>query len=211
MSYISANRFLSTEEMKKNAKFIFNYLRPRGWTINAIAGMLGNMQTESTINSGIWQNLDSGNTSLGYGLVQWTPATKYLDWCDDNGLEPSAMESALKRIEYELENGLQYYPTDNYPETFKQFKTSTKSAYYLGMAFLLNYERPADQNQTKRGTQAEEWYEYLLTLDDTGGSEGGSEGGNTGGSEGGSEGSDNPVRKHKLSLLLMYAATKGRS
>nr|DAQ05978.1 MAG TPA: Morphogenesis protein 1 wall, phi29, hydrolase, infection [Caudoviricetes sp.] len=30
-----------------------------------------------------------------------------------------------------------------------------------GMAFLANYERPLDPNQPSRGTQAQEWYEFL--------------------------------------------------
>lgn len=190
---ISANRFLTMDEMKINAEYIWSYLGTRGWTLNAVAGMLGNMQTESTINPGIWQNLDAGNYSLGYGLVQWTPATKYTDWCAANGLERSDIDSALKRIIYELENGLQFYPTDAYPITFSQFKTSTASAYELGMAFLLNYERPADQNQPARGTQAEYWYNYLKDIQP-----------GTGGSGAGF------VRKNRLSLLLLLAATKRR-
>jgi hypothetical protein len=63
---------------------------------------------------------------------------------------------------------LQYYPTDAYPETFSEFKTSTKSPSYLGMAFLLNYERPAEQNQPARGEQAEYWYTYLSGIDFSG-------------------------------------------
>lgn len=161
---ISANRYLTTAEMQTNAKYIYWYLLQRGWTLNAIAGMLGNMQTESTINPGIWQNLDAGNTSLGFGLVQWTPSTKYTDWCEENGLDPSAMDSALKRIEWELKNGEQYYPTSSYPETFAEFKVSTKSAEYLARAFLANYERPEDPNQPARATQAATWYKYLSGL-----------------------------------------------
>lgn len=158
---VSGNRYLTRSEMETNALYIWNYLGSRGWSRNAVAGMLGNMETESTINPGIWQGLDEGNTSGGFGLCQWTPATKYLDWCDKNWLTPDYMDSALKRIEYELANGLQYYPTDSYPETFAGFKVSTKDPYYLAMAFLANYERPADRNQPNRGTQAEAWYEFL--------------------------------------------------
>lgn len=194
MSYVSANRFLTQSEMEKNATYIYNYLAPKGWTKNAIAGMLGNMQTESSINPGIWQNLDAGNTSLGYGLVQWTPATKYLDWCEEHDLEPSAMESALERIIYELESGLQYYATDAYPLSFYEFKHSTLDPAYLGLAFLANYERPAEPNQPARGTQATAWYNFL------------------GGGDYDPPGEDEPAtptKKKALSLLLMYVATGG--
>lgn len=162
--YISANRFLTMEEMRTNARYIYWYLSSRGWTLNAVAGMLGNMQTESTINPGIWQNL-AVNVGPAFGLVQWDPFTKYTNWCAEKGLDPAAMDSALQRIEWELANGEQYYATEDYPETFAEFKVSKKAPYYLGMAFLRNYERPADPNQPTRGTQAEKWYTYLYGID----------------------------------------------
>lgn len=160
-TFSSKNAFLTADEMETNARYVYDVLVARGWSPTAVCGMLGNMETESTINPGIWQNLDAGNTSLGYGLVQWTPATKYLTWCEARGLDPSHMDSALARIEWELDNGEQYYPTDAYPLTFPQFKVSTESAAYLAQAFLRNYERPADQTQPARSTQAERWYTLL--------------------------------------------------
>lgn len=48
-TYDSSNP-LNMEQMKLNATYIANALRQRGWTLNAICGMLGNMQSESTIN-----------------------------------------------------------------------------------------------------------------------------------------------------------------
>lgn len=160
---VSANRYLTLAEMQTNAVYIYWWLSQRGWTINAIAGMLGNMETESTINPGIWQNL-AVDVGPAFGLVQWDPFTKYTNWCAANGLEPSAMDSALKRIEWELANGEQYYETTAYPLSFAEFKVSTESPYYLGMAFLANYERPAEPNQPARGEQAEYWYEYLSAI-----------------------------------------------
>ena len=158
--YISGNYYLSQAEMIINAKFIYNYLGSRGWSLNAICAMLGNMQSESTINPGIWENLNEG-VGPGFGLVQWTPYTKYTNWCRERKLDPSSMVSALKRIEWELENGEQYYPTTKFPETFAEFKVSTKSVSYLAMAFLYNYERPANLNQPNRGTQAGYWQQGL--------------------------------------------------
>lgn len=158
---VSGNFWLTQSQMEENASYIWQKLSENGWTIQAVSGMLGNMQSESTINPGIWQNLDPSNPELGYGLVQWTPSTKYTNWCAERGLSPGNIDSALERIEWELENGVQYYPTTNYPETFAEFKVSTKSPYYLAGAFLYNYERPAEPNPTLRGSQAENWYTYL--------------------------------------------------
>lgn len=198
--------------MTVNARYIYGYLTSRGWSPSAVCGMLGNMETESTINPGIWQNLDAGNISLGYGLVQWTPSTKYTSWCDERGLDPSAMDSALARIEWELANGEQYYPTDAYPLSFTEFKVSTQSASYLAQAFLLNYERPADQTQPARSTQATKWYELLKGSE--GSDSGGSEGDDSGGSEGGdpvTPGGATVVRKSKpLPLWLLVSATRRR-
>lgn len=160
----TGNHYLTTEQMQSNAAYIWYSLGPRGWSMNAVAAMLGNFQTESTINPGIWEGLVEGRTWAGYGLVQWTPATKYLDWCRSNGLEPSSMDSALTRIEWEMNNGKQWYPTSSYPETFSQFKSSTKNVAYLANAFLRNYERPANQNQPKRASQANYWYSFLQSL-----------------------------------------------
>lgn len=157
--FVTGNRFLSQSEMETNARYIYNYLGSRGWTVNAIAGMLGNMQSESTINPGIWENLDAG-VGPGFGLVQWTPYTKYTNWCADRRLDPSHIDSALQRIEWEFENGEQYYPSD-YDISAQEFKTSTQAPGFLAMVFLANYERPADYNQPNRATQAEAWYEFL--------------------------------------------------
>lgn len=158
----SVNRFLSMEEMTVNAEYIMSYLLQRGWTKNSIAGMLGNMQTESTINPGIWQNLDEGNTSLGFGLVQWTPATKYIDWANERNLVYTEMDSNLERILWEVENNVQWINSlDPKNRSFKEFTQSTDSAYDLAMVFIRAYERPAEPNQPIRGTQANYWYDTL--------------------------------------------------
>ena len=75
MAWISGNRYLSASEMKNNAQIIMDYLLAAGWTKNAIAGMLGNMQTESGCNPGIWESLTI-DWSRGYGLVQWDACNK---------------------------------------------------------------------------------------------------------------------------------------
>ena len=47
------------------------------WTTESIAGMLGNVLAESGLNPWRWQR-DTYNTSGGYGLFQFTPASGYL-------------------------------------------------------------------------------------------------------------------------------------
>ena len=68
---------LTWEQMKMNAEYIYSYLSASGWSMEAICGVLGNMYRESKMNPGIWQQ--NNIIKEGYGLIQWTPATKYLD------------------------------------------------------------------------------------------------------------------------------------
>ena len=162
---INENRYLSVDEMYNNALYIASYFFRKGWTLEAISGMLGNMQTESNMNPGIWESLDSGNTARGFGIVQWTPATKLINWATEQGLDYKDIDTQLARIEWEKDNGVQYYATDNYPETFEEFTQSEKTPEYLAYAFLNNYERPAERDQPNRKTQARYWYEILSDID----------------------------------------------
>lgn len=174
------SRPLSQSEMEINATYIYNYLGSRGWSVNAIAGMLGNFEAESTINPGRYQgDVSSGS---GWGLAQWTPHSKYTNWCEENGLVWHHMDSALLRIIYEFENGIQYDNTpmdSDYDLSSYQFMTSTASPYWLAGCFVMNYEKPASvlynsSNETyeehlqkkantlkARGNNAEDWYEFL--------------------------------------------------
>lgn len=163
---VSVNRYLTVQEMTTNAQYIMDKLITDGWTKNAVAGMLGNMETESTINPGIWQNLDAGNTALGFGLVQWTPATKYITWANENNYAINDIDGQLARLQYEIDNGLQWIPTTEYPMSFAEFKISSQTPEYLAQVFLKNYERPQNQNQPNRSTQARYWFD---TLDGEGG------------------------------------------
>lgn len=158
---VCKNAYLTMDEMKGNAQYIAYILTNEGWSAESIAGMLGNMQTESTINPCIWQNLDSGNLSLGFGLVQWTPATNLINWANSQGLEPANMDTQLQRILYELENGLQYYQTSEYPLSFREFTQSNETPEYLASAFLKNYERAGVEKESVRREQARYWYENL--------------------------------------------------
>lgn len=144
-------------EMQHNAELFRKEMEGYGFSINAISGMLGNIQTESSVNPGIWQDLKPYKN--GYGLVQWTPYTKYSEWAG-SGWEGNG-DKECERINWEFENGVQYYKTTKYPLTASDFKTSEQSPGYLAYAFLYNYERPLNKNQPKRRTQAEYWYKYL--------------------------------------------------
>lgn len=167
--WISGNRYLSTPEMQNNAEMVMQYGTRHGWSLNAIAAICGNMQSESGINPGIWEGLNP--YSGGYGLVQWTPYTKYSDWATAQGLTPweGNGEAEMQRISYEAANNLQWFRNAELgldpPITFEQFLTSTEDVGTLANYWCWFYEHPADPNQPARATQAQEWYEYLSHIE----------------------------------------------
>lgn len=169
-AWISDNRYLSTAEMQNNAEMVFQYGTAHGWSLNAIAAMCGNMQSESGINPGIWEGLTP--YSGGYGLVQWTPYTKYSDWATQQGYTwQDNGDAEMERISYEAANGLQWFRNEELgmdpPITFQQFLTSTLPPETLADYWCWFYEHPANPNQPARATQARAWYDYLGGLGGT--------------------------------------------
>ena len=158
--WIKGNRYLGTGEMQNNATIVFSYLMAKGWTANAVSGVLGNMQKESTVNPGIWQNLNPNNPSLGWGLVQWTPSTNYTNWASTNGYTNDDGNGQLEWIDSVTAPIGQWIPTDQYPESFGEFKVSTLTPEYLADCFLKNFERPADIDQPDRQKYARYWYDW---------------------------------------------------
>lgn len=128
------------------------------------------MQTESTINPGIWENLDP--YYRGYGLVQWSPYTKLTDWIIEQGWASNTEEaltsynSQVDRIIYEAENGLQWFsnpeaPIKDPPISLSEFLVSDLPPSTLANYFLWFYEHPGETIQPARAKQADEWYEFL--------------------------------------------------
>lgn len=140
------------------AEQIWDYLTSRGWTKQSVSALLGNMQSESEISADSWESGLIGNMSGGYGLVQWTPATKYINWAQSNGLVYQNVISQCKRLEWEVANSQQFY---NPNMTFAQFTKSTQSPEALADIFIRYYERPFNPNQPARGIQARYWFELL--------------------------------------------------
>ena len=143
MAWISEyQRWLSESESLQNAQLVANHLIKQGWTKESISALCGNMRHESSINPDMYEYGYNWSEDRGYGLVQWTPRSKYWDWAESRNLPPRNGDSQLDRIDYEVEQNIQWISTPNYPETYAQFRASTKSMDYLVPAFTWNYERP---------------------------------------------------------------------
>lgn len=161
MGWTIGNYYLTMPQMQGNALEIYTFFAARGWTLNAIAGMCGNMQSESNINPAIWQDLIYGNYSGGYGLVQWTPATNYTNWASVNGYDITDPIGQMIWIDTLSASSGQWIPTSGYPLSWDNFKTSTESPEYLASAFLKNFERAGVEVESARRSQARYWYDYL--------------------------------------------------
>ena len=124
------------------------------WTRESLSAMCGNMRHESSINPDMYEYGYDWSADRGYGLVQWTPRSKYWDWATSQGLEQRSGDSQLARIEYEVENNIQwianghakrYGESDKYDITFSEFRTNSLgyTVMELTEAFMWNYEGPS--------------------------------------------------------------------
>lgn len=139
-------RYLSEEESLQNAQKVVNHFKGTDWSPEAICALCGNMRHESTMNPDMYEHGYSWEADRGYGLVQWTPRSKYWKWAEDNGLDPRSGDSQLARIDYEVNKNIQWIPKKSYGKmTFAQFRTNSGnwSVDYLTEAFTWCYERPA--------------------------------------------------------------------
>ena len=150
------NLFLSvvsvlSEDLNSNAKYIYTFFRERGWTTQAISGMLSNMQGDS----GIIADFDGENGK--YGLLQWDKAN-LSDWASARGYDYRTIETQCKRIHWEVESGEHYIETLSYPISFRDYTGSYLTASYLSQIFLANYEQVKDQYRPNRWEWARKWY-----------------------------------------------------
>lgn len=162
---ISTNSYLTREQQKENAEFIFASLSPY-FTKESICAMLGNGETESTNNFGLWQDMQSGNLRGGLGWLQWTPATKIINFASSIGLQGTDGKAQVEYVVDNLLNGGEWSSTSQYPMSFNEFSKSTKSPDYLASVFLKNYERAGVEVEQDRRDNAMYWYK---TLTGTGG------------------------------------------
>lgn len=167
----------TSQEAIDNATEIYSALYKRGWTVNAVAGLLGNIGAESGYNPWRWQSDHIGTsggspwTDRGYGLTQFTPAGKYID---DSaaiaapGYGPNFSDRSGKVTDGNaqmifLDGYADYYPTGAYPMTYAEYKQSTDDAGKLAVTWLYNYERPKDPAATAdaRRENGLYWFDVL--------------------------------------------------
>lgn len=173
--YHPYRKALNQSQMETNAIWIYNYLTPRGWTLNAIAACLGNWQNECTLNPNRPQRARfPRETGGGFGLAQWTGwYKKYGVWCKSQGIgivandnNPSGMiEPQIAFHDYDCKYGVNgkktWYNNRGYHYSWEEFKRSTDNPATLAAAYYWQYERSAANDPTTRPQQAINWYNFL--------------------------------------------------
>lgn len=153
----------SEAQKENNALIIYDFLHTQnGWTVNAVSAILGNMELESYINPAQTQiGYSLQSTAGGFGLVQWTPRTKFSDWAGADWETNYDKQLARIKSEWLYNTDGQWIPTatDGYM-TFDQFAHSTNSPGDLAMTFERSYER-GTPFEAQRRANAERWYTYL--------------------------------------------------
>jgi hypothetical protein len=170
MGWIAINdTFLSQNQMMNNAQLVVNHFinSPSGWVKESLSALIGNMCHESSLNPQMHELGYGDSPSRGYGVVQWTPMTKYTSWASSMGLDYTSGDSQMARIDYEVNNNIQWINKSSYGNmTFAQFRQNASGASvdYLTEAFCFCYERP---NPAVAGLTSRQSYAHLAynTLD----------------------------------------------
>lgn len=170
------NLYNMTEEDKQNnAILVYAKLNSYGWTLEAIAGFLGNANRESNIDP------DSSGSG-GYGMVGWTPPSNFTIWANYYGYAHDDGDRQLEFINMGVTcNWRNPYNPDGTPKlfntwtqynhgintTFAEFKSSHKTPEELARIFMYGYERPNEAYAALNLRQkwARKWYNFLQGVD----------------------------------------------
>lgn len=139
---------------------VFWFFVSKGYTLEQAAGILGNMWVESGVNPRRVQGTSTPEgdsdtpTSVGYGLVQWTPGTKILPDAQKKGMSPGDLKFQIELLSDQLE-GRSEIPEKAAGDDLK-LQTTVRDA---AISFMNNFERPKSRDPTDRVRLAERVYQ----------------------------------------------------
>ena len=165
----------SSQEAYDNCFEIYTILYNLGWTLEAVCGVLGNMESESGYNPWRWQSdiiLANDDPDIyiqnghAYGLCQWDPASKYIsngvgiagyspNYSNQAGTASDGHAQMIFMDSYSAQ--WQNHPSSPWPETFAEYKQLTASVAYCTESWFHNYEIGTWDNN--RIPAAEHWYQ----------------------------------------------------
>lgn len=154
--------FETDGSVEGNAKAIWNFLKYKGLSDAAAAGVLGNIQAESGFNPGI-EEIANG---IGYGLIQWSfgRRTALEDAAAKAGVDPSNLQFQLEYLWSESLDPNTSYGQKLSEAGFYTTDSASDAAYY----FHKYVEISADSYEAiknNRCSTAEQWYSKFKGID----------------------------------------------
>ena len=169
-----------SKDAEDTAMRIWKYFKSKGWSDQAIAGLLGNMYKESRLSSlrlqgDLSQDLAKSKVytekadkdlnffkhGIGYGLCQWTYGVRKENlwkFCHDKGVSVGDTNMQIAFVDYEINNG----------GMSKRFRDKLMHSNDVNMAtaiILKVYEKPARMDDPaelqERARYAHEWYDKM--------------------------------------------------
>lgn len=168
-------------EQKYNADKIYAVFSGLGWTVNAIAAMVGNMQVESGLDPACsYPRIGNTMATIGntyatsypnnaYGLVQWKGRgstdpnnNQLVGYAIRYGFEWYDGEIQMQRLTWEYQSGSKFHPqtVDGVYYTFSSFAASTDTPAVLAKAWMVCYEGTYSV-LSNRQDNAAYWYDYF--------------------------------------------------
>lgn len=160
----SSSDVLTKEQQDANALYIRDYCLDKysDWTTNAIAAMCGNFAHEGIMNPAQWQYGMGKAPDSGYGIGQWTPSTKILDFLSSVGYPSYSLPGEVERIAWEAANQEQWISTSAYSISMQEFLVSEEPPADLASAWLYDWERPLDPGATESARRDDADYFFEL-------------------------------------------------
>lgn len=135
----------------------WKFLKANGYSDEAAAGIMGNIQAESHFDPAIIEKANG----VGYGLCQWSYSrrTALNTFAQAHGKKVSSLDVQLDFMLHEFKTGYKLFSS-------KKFKSS-KSIEYTTREVLEHYEKPAEieQNYKKRLSYAKGIYKKYAGMD----------------------------------------------
>ena len=177
--WITIDTYLSQAHREDNARLVWDHLKNLGWTLNAVAGMLGNFDVESSINPALIENRNYHTLitnaeclvipdTLGVGMAQWTGNTptapagqKLASFAIRRGMNWYDGELQCMRWEAEYTDDLQFdhLTVDGVQWDWNSYVISTETPEQLAKVWQRCYERGGTDTATR---QAKARYYYKM-------------------------------------------------
>ena len=171
----------ASTEQQHNADKVYAVFHALGWTDNAIAAMVGNMQLESGLDpacsypkiGNTFATIDNQHATSypdnAYGLVQWKGRgstdpnnNQLVGYAIRHGSEWYEGDIQMERMTWEYQNNQKFHAqtVDGVYYTFSSFAASTGDPQQLAKVWMTCYEGTYSK-LPERKSNAQYWYEYF--------------------------------------------------